>query len=127
MDIGLLETASIHEEGAEVCILDASGKKTDFFITVMGVDSPEYQRRLIKSKNDFYRLIASGKELKPDDEITETVATLAAVTLGWRGLTSNGEEVVFSVKECKKLYSNAPRVRQQVENFVINAKNFTKG
>lgn len=124
MDISELETVDAHEAGAEVRIKDIDGLDTDFYITVMGVDSREYQKQLIQIRNKVYRAVAAGEEPDEDDDGSEG---LAAITLDWKGLTREGEDVPFSREEAQALYAKAPRVRQQLENFIGNARNFTSG
>lgn len=125
MDICELSTADKHEKGAEVQIKAPDGKETDFYITVMGVDSKEYQRQLKRLRNSY--LLMKPDDYSEDEEIKADIERLVSITLGWRGLTNKGKEVEFTKQACTDLYEKAPRVRQQVENFIGDSANFIRG
>lgn len=117
MELKGLYTLEEHESGAEIQIKDPStDKPTDFYILVQGVDSRAYRTAL----RAFHRSILENKE-------GGDIELLVAVTKGWRGLESDGKEVKHSDKTAKELYMNAPAVASQVDQFVSNRKNFTKG
>lgn len=128
MELNELLTKESHDEGAEVQIYNpANGEDTDVYITVMGVDSQEWQKAMKRQRNRTIAKLADKKELTEEDEITEEIEQLVAVTKGWRGIAKNGKVHKFSPEACKKLYTESPGLRQQVERFVTNRKNFTKG
>jgi hypothetical protein len=129
MDINELQTSDSHEKGAELRVKNpVTGKDTDFYIKLMGVDSPAYQKALVRVKHDAIRKYAAKDEtVNEQDEIDGEIESLVAVTLGWRGLSDNGKEVKFSESQCRKFYLKAPKIRQQVLMFIGNAENFTKG
>jgi hypothetical protein len=117
MELSNLYTLEEHEEGAEVQIKNPSTEQlTDFYITVRGPDSRAYRTAL----RAYHRSILENKE-------GGDVAMLVAVTKDWRGLKDNGKEIKCSEKSAKDLYTNAPAVATQVDQFVSNRKNFTKG
>lgn len=127
MEFDALCTRDAHEEGAEVQILDpSSGKLTDFHIKVLGPDSREWRKAM---KADLRRVWSrkKGEELTEEDLLDSDVDKLVAVTVGWRGLKSNGEEMPFTKDACKTLYERSPRVMDQVDMFLADSRNFTKG
>ena len=88
MDINNLYTVEAHEEGAEIRIVSPlDGKKTDFYISVQGVDSKAY-RTAVK---------AYHRKLLNDEEGGE-IELIVAITKGWRGLVDGDKEVEFSAK-----------------------------
>jgi hypothetical protein len=62
-----------------------------------------------------------------NDEEGGEIDLLTAVTIGWRGLKSGKDTVEFSPEVAKGLYENAPSVASQVDRFVADRVNFTKG
>ena len=120
MDIDQLLTVEDHEKGAKMNVKDQAGKKTDIVLILAGLDSKKYR----KAKTILSREILAD----PDGDTEEMRANaLSKITLGWEGLTDKGEPVEFTVKKAKNLYSGAPYVMNQVDEFVINRANFTKG
>ena len=136
MDLSELMTADAHEEGAEVNIISpVTGKASDVFIKVLGPDSKAYRveskRNLSKAVAEYRKLKGDSKDLDfdvmSDQEIEGEINKLVAVTVGWRGISDKGEPVVFSKEMCEKLYRSAPHIVIQVNNFLADYTNFTKG
>lgn len=127
MELSQLATAEAHEEGAECNITDPlTGEPTDVFIRIMGADSAKWREQKKKQTNAVIEARASGKDFSVDFDAMD-VAALVAVTIGWRGIMSDGEEYEFNAKNAKHLYSNSPSVVGQLLAFLSDGANFTKG
>lgn len=126
MEIGEICTREAHEQGAEINILHpATGEETDLFITVLGPDSREWRKAI---KTDLTKLLAKKAQgITEEDLVDSDIDKLVSITSGWRGLTDKGEEVKFSPEKCKQLYSDSPRIMDQVDRFIGDSRNFTKG
>lgn len=121
MNFDELLTLEDHEEGAEINIKHPkTGKETDVFIKVLGPDSREFR----KAKKKVFREMFKEE---PDEDFDEELETLVAVTVGWRGIVKNGQELKFSKQAVRDLYLGSPNILSQVNLFVGNRKNFTKG
>jgi hypothetical protein len=117
MDIKGLYTVEKHEAGAEVRITSpVDGDLTDFYILVQGVDSKAYRSAVRAYQR---RLLAEQEGGEAE--------LLAAVTIGWRGLNDGKAEVEFSREKAVQLYENSPNVANQIDRFIADRKNFTKG
>ena len=117
MDLKSLYTVEAHESGSEVQIISpVTGKKTDFFITVMGPDSKQF-REAVKT---FHRALLEDNEAGESD-------MLVAVTKGWKGLKDGKTPVEFSPAVAKELYVNSPFVAAQLDRYIADRKNFTRG
>lgn len=128
MDINELLTKDAHDEGADVQIFNPiTGEDTEVYITVMGVDSIEWQKAMKRQRSRVLAKLADKKELDAGDEIDEEIEQLVAITKGWKGIAENGEEYEFTPDRCRELYTKSPGLRTQVERFVTNRKNFIKG
>lgn len=128
MEFNDLLTQEAHEEGAEVEIINPeTGEQTGFFITVMGADSLEFQKAQKKLRNQAIRAYADKKEIDEADEIKAEIEHLANITMDWRGIETNGEPKPFTKEGCIELYTKSPGVRNQVDRFVSDRANFTKG
>lgn len=128
MEFNDLLTKEAHEEGAECNILNPSdGKPTDFFIKVLGVDSLEFQKAQRKARNQAVKTLSEKKPITEEDEIESEIDHLVAVTVGWRGLEVDGKEKAFTKEHCKDLYTRSPGLRNQVDRFVSDRTNFTRG
>jgi len=124
MEYNSLLTQDAHESGAEINIINpVTGEPTDFFITVMGVDSKEWRMSVKKVTRAYF----SDGIMTEEKEIDSEVDQLVSITKDWRGINRNGEELKFSKEECRQLYTKSPGVLQQVDRFVADRRNFTKG
>tara|TARA_R110000868_G_scaffold192553_2_gene437122 strand:+ start:2187 stop:2570 length:384 start_codon:yes stop_codon:yes gene_type:complete len=127
MDIKSLYTLEAHESGSELNIISPiDGKPTDCFLTVSGVDSRAWREAELAGKRKIVELVNSGdaNELKQGIIIAETLAS--AVT-GWRGFDDNGKPLVFDRAFLTDLLVNSPSIGDQVDRFIVNRSNFTKG
>lgn len=128
MDIKELMTAEAHEEGAECNIKHPNtGKPTDIFITVMGPDSKEFRAQQSKLNRMYVNASRDGVDVDPDYVAVLTRKMIASITTGWRGVTDGDIDVPFSKDKCEELYAGSPFVFDQVDRFIVNYANFTKG
>lgn len=123
MDVADLYTADAHNDGAEMMVKDMHGKDTEIYIRVAGVDSEAWRGGLRKAQRRVLESTVNGD----GEEKIDAALLLANATLGWRGITANGEELPFSRDEALKLYRNAPYIADQVDRFLSSRANFTKG
>ena len=84
---------------------------TGAFFTLAGPEHPErkriamdLQRRLRASAGRFNQAVPD-----PETDARESVKLLAKVTLGWRGIRKNGQEVPYSEAAAVELYSDPKR------------------
>jgi hypothetical protein len=117
MDIKGLYTVEKHEDGAELRIVSPlDGELTDFYIMVQGIDSKAYRSAV----RGYHRKLLANEE-GGESEL------LSAVTIGWRGLNDGKAEVEFSKERALQLYDNSPNIATQLDRFIADRKNFTKG
>ena len=115
MKLDDLLTAPAHEEGAEMEVMHpATGEATGVFLRIRGVDSPTFRAASI----EFNR-----KRLdKANDDKDIALDLTVAITAGWRGM-----DEPFSPELARKLYTDSPAIRAQVDSFFTVRRNFTKG
>tara|TARA_R100001230_G_C5574935_1_gene95570 strand:- start:115 stop:486 length:372 start_codon:yes stop_codon:yes gene_type:complete len=111
-------TVDDHELGAEVRIRDGEGKLTPLYIKVKGLDSIAYRKQLRLQKRKYQEALLQNKELEEDSFV---VSALVESIIGWRGTDEK-----FSKKLCEELLTKAPFVRDQIDEFISDRKNFTK-
>lgn len=98
------------------------------WIELYGVDSSQFNKQMHQVRKD---LLLLSKGQKPEDiddfEYTETHTTevLVKVTVDWR-IFWNGEFVEFSPEKATELYTNFRWIRDQIDRFVHDRRNFMK-
>ena len=55
------------------------------------------------------------------------VNALVSITIGWAGITQDGEPYKFNKTNARKLYENSPNIVNQLIGFIAKQENFTKG
>ena len=127
MDISSLMTADSHAAGAECRIYSpVEGKATDVYILIAGPDSPIWRKQKRKQTSEIMQAAREKKDGELDYDAMD-ISALVEVTIGWRGMDSDGKPFEFSKDRAFQLYSKSPGVVSQLLDFVANKRNFTKG
>ena len=98
-------------------------------ITLLGTDSKKWRKaedtvgdRRLKSANP-----RNGAAAKTMEEQRNDVAfLLASVTVAWSGFESDGVPVECTFENAKNLYLNHSFIREQVDSFLAERRNFSK-
>jgi hypothetical protein len=115
---------------------DAEGK-VSAAIRIVGKNSQQYKnadRNLTRMALKKSAVRGRPLDLKKDSDSDEfmdqrettNIALAVAVTVGWYGLTSGGQEYVFNADAAKALYTKNAVVRDKVLAAVEDAANFLK-
>lgn len=129
MDI--LSRVSAADGSAKMEVRDAAGVpvlKEDgspITITLLGKDSDAW----IKAENAATnRRLAQGTRIKLTAEglKADAIAGLARVTVAWDGVGIGEAETPCTYENAVRLYTQAPAIREQVDEFISDRGNFTK-
>jgi hypothetical protein len=94
---------------------------------LVGKDSKEYRKaqRVITER----RLKSRSKANRIDPEAIEheAVDILVACTVEWEGFAEDGKELEFNKANIRRVYTNYPWVKEQVDEFVDDRGNFMQG
>jgi len=124
MNIEDFYTVDAHEQGAEMRVKNQLGKDTDFYITLIGLDSSKWADIKRSARSDAAKL-EPGETL---DIEQARIKALVQAMIGWRAPDDkSGKEVKFSVKAATELLTKAPYIRTQCDLFIVDRANFTKG
>lgn len=111
-----LLTAPAHEQGAEMEIMHpVTGKGTGVFLLIRGVDSKTFRDASLEFNRKRMEKANEDKDIALDLTV--------AITAGWRGI----DDVEFSADAVRKLYTDSPAIRAQVDAFFTVRRNFMKG
>lgn len=129
MDYKSLFTASQHEKGAEVQLIDMEGKLLDMWITIKGADSKawRYEKHAMERTSQLNAYLDKADQIKidPDEAVCNA---LAMCVIGWRGFEDGkGKKVKFTKEKVEQLFLEAPYLRDHIDQFFSERANFTKG
>lgn len=128
MDLADLDTRSGGEAGFPVVLVHPkNGQQLGATITVRGADSPTYQAAMVDQQRRRLDALARNRraaQQNVEQAALDALELLAAVTVGWEGITRNGVPVPFSQPEAVKLYRDFPWIAEQVEAAIYDRGNF---
>jgi hypothetical protein len=125
MDLKKYDTVTACDAGAEMELKDpVTGEGLDAFITLAGVDSKAFRKAQDDCANARIRNQANTFGIK--DIRKENVFSLAACTLGWRGIEEDGAAIPFSKQAVIDLYTSYPWIFEQVNAFIGNRANYLR-
>ncbi|MFZ9660174.1 MAG: hypothetical protein ACO29X_06475 [Arcobacteraceae bacterium] len=123
MDLSQIDL-SLSDAGTKLELKDLDGKsfKEKAFITVKGLDSAEGRASTLKLRQKI--VDAMKEETKVEEDAG--IELLVDLTIGWEGIKNEGVALEFTKDNCFQIYKNYLVVREQVDKFVSNRKNFLK-
>lgn len=126
MELDTLLTTEAHNEGAEMRVRGPDGVETDFYITLAGMDSEAWRNAEVVKRRKQLESVKADQEDKDAIAYKILVDQVVSATIGWKGLSSNGEEVEFSKEQAEQVYIGAPYVLDQAFLFIGDRVNFIK-
>lgn len=104
-----------------------TGENLGVKIRVMSVDSDEYRKEAMRLQNESMRYYRKNRGKTTAERIAqEALDLLVAVTVGWEGVEENGQPLPFSKDNCRRVYTEIPFIKEQVDEFVGDRRNFIK-
>lgn len=130
VDLSSLDLEGSAAKGAELELLHPiTDEPLGIFITVMGARSNAFKRAIDRLNAEQLDTRRPQSKRKVTIEAVEARSSqaLAAVTIAWRNVVFEGEALDCNPKNAEMLYSQRPWIREQVDEFVGDAKNFWTG
>jgi hypothetical protein len=122
MDLAKFDNTAA-ETGTELVLLNPiDDEPTDMKIMVLGFDSSKAKEAIRASGN---KRLKRGKLVSTMEEMEQSGLNLtAACTISWSGIEENGEEVEFAPANVKRIYTEYPWIKEQVDAFIGDRANF---
>lgn len=121
MELKHINTRAAAETGLTFAVKQPySNEETDFKISVVGAGSKVHRKALqqyLLEKDELEKQSKKDKLEQIDLEDAHSLLLakfMAACTIGWEGLTSDGVEVEFSQEQATDVYVSSPEVMAQV-------------
>ena len=125
MDLNIITDSTL--DTATLIVTDPrTGEDTDIRIELNSPDSKAFQA--VSHKLAYRRLDMSSKRRTVSAEKAEqdNIQFLAENTVGWQGVEENGQTVPFTTSKAVELYTKFRWLRDQVDSFMGERKNFFK-
>lgn len=136
-DIGSINPEAASDAGAEFELVHPETKEPlGVFITALGQESSVFKDHLRETTNARIRkqhqLRRRGKDLDPltvEQQEAEGIDALVLLTRGWRTgdekvITFEGAKLDFNVPNCRRLYTERPWIRKQVDEATADLSLF---
>ena len=133
MDLASLTIVDDAEEGGWLTVQSPSGgdllydEKNPVRIRLKGRDSSTYRQseRVIRDKRiDSLR---NQQNWDAKDQDNESLELLSACFIDWEGVFDNGDPLECTPENARRLMRAAPFIFEQVDLFVADRANFTRG
>jgi hypothetical protein len=118
------------QDTTEYTLVTPSGEKTDVVFTLAGPTHPvrvTYERKTTaKGLREFNRKGKATLPDDPDDLLDQQVERVALLTLGWKNLQIDGEDVAYSADAARKLFGDRRYawIREAVAATLNDVANF---
>ncbi len=129
-----IEQFSTEEKANEGAVMEVVNPQTDevwmdgdnpITITVMGVDSKEFER--IQKESDERDLKVLTKKQKQKSLREENISRAIKLTNGWSGIGDSTGDLEFNYSNALKVYTSCPWLREQVLAFAGDRDNYFRG
>jgi len=98
-----------------------NGSETDITIELYGADTKHYRSAV----NSLAKSRSKNKSSATMEEIEDAALTLLAdCTASWNNIEENKKQLPFSKENAKRIYSELPWLRKQVDSFIGDDINF---
>jgi len=135
-NLAALDTKARADQGFEHQITSHANELTGVFITVIGRDAEEYQRALRRYEKRAVEKLARNRKFVADPEQADRdrLDLLVLATVAWCTVDEDGkkelvvhlgeEALVFTPANARKLYTQIPMLREQMQEVVDDRENF---
>jgi hypothetical protein len=136
LDLTQFDTVSLSESGVSMelrhpgtgeVLKQPSGETVS--ITLAGPDSERCRAQAHLAGKKRAEIFTSGRKTLSNEELDrEEVEMLAAMTIGWQGvsLSADGADLPCTKENAAEVYRRFPAFRQQAQRFVDARANFMK-
>ncbi len=113
--------------GELVILHPESGVETNIKITLMSPDSASYRKITMALKNKNLQLAMKNRAVVSADRLDkDALDVLVAATVSWDGIAENGVPLECTAESVRRVYEEYPFIREQVDSFLGDRKNFFK-
>lgn len=125
LDLGVVRKQTQDESWMTICH-PISGEETTMRIKVMNPDSAAYKAVDTRIKNMGFKTAQrkGGKNLSVEDLDETQLQLLIGVTTGWENVIFDGQPIEFSADNVRMVYKEFPFIREQVDRFISDRRNF---
>lgn len=127
-DLSNLDVTAKAADGATYTVLHPAddtelmgGDNKPMTIHLLGADSPAFK----KAVQQIINATGTRKKLSADEQERNAVNALVKATVGWSdNWVWDGKPFLYSVENCRKLYTQRAWIRSQVDEFIAERSNF---
>lgn len=101
-----------------------TGVETTMRLRLLSPDSERYRALSNRLLNSKVRAITRGSQLSVEESSENALHLLVQATTAWEGVIFGGQPLEFSPENVKTVYSDFPFIREQVDRFIGDRRNF---
>lgn len=105
----------------------ATGEPTGIKITLAGPDSDAYRKIAMKVQNEQLQYAMKNRGKTTAERLAaNALETLIGATVSWEGLAEDGKELECTPENVRRVYTEFPFIKEQVDEFLGDRRNFFK-
>lgn len=114
------------EDSAELTIVHPkTGENMNMVITLASPDSEKYRKLSMAMRNKNLQYATKNRGMASAERLDEDALNLlVGATLAWKGVSENGELLECNPQNVRRVYSDFAWIREQVDTFLGDRKNF---
>lgn len=123
LDLGILR-GQTQDEAWLTILHPMTGEETTMRIKLMNPDSAAYKAVDSRIKNAGIQSVSRRSKLTVQEIEESGLQLLVGVTTGWENVVFDGVPLDFSPVNARTLYQDFPFIREQVDKFISDRRNF---
>ena len=125
MDMDLSTIRKQAQEEAWLPIMHpVTGVETSMRIRLLSPDSERYRAIDYSIRNAATQTLARRGRFSAEGMEESNMRLLVQATVGWEGVIFDGQEIEFTPANVKMVYTDFPFIREQVDRFLGDRRNF---
>lgn len=125
LDLADFEANSL--ETAELVIEHpATGKPTSMRIQLLSSDSDVWKKQVMRIRRENMKYQNRRDGIPPEKSQDDALTLLAVCTVGWNGINESGQPLPCTRENAKRVYEKFPFIREQVDDFIGDRRNFLR-
>lgn len=102
-----------------------TGEPTNIKIAVAAPDSEKHRQVSMRIQNEQLKFSLRNKGKATAERLAATgLELLVGVTVGWEGIAESGDPLQCTPENVRRVYTELPWIREQVDEFLGDRRNF---
>ena len=127
----MFDIAAYRDEALDTAVVTinhpGTGEPTSIKITVASMDSEKYKQISMKVQNEQLKYAMKNRGKTTAERIaSNSLEILVGATVSWEGLAEGDKPLPCTPENVRKVYTDLPFIKEQVDEFLGDRRNFIR-